>query len=534
MRNEYNIGRMIRGTATIFMLLLLAVAHVATAQPATAPAAAPATAPAPSQSAAPTQAAVVLLDGMIDDFNRDSLIKRIDRARELGADTIILQIDTYGGLVTAGLDISRFLKRQDDLHIIAFVDEKAISAGAMIALACDQIVMSPGAQLGDCAPIAMSPTGGSETLGDAERAKAESPILEDFYDSAKQNGYNPLLVQAMVSVGRVVHWVEHAETAERRFVDAEQYEELKAEGNWKPVSEERDPIDRADTLLTVGSDLAVRLGLASGIERSAETLAEQRDLTIIATLAPSTGERFVGFLASMTVRAILTTIFMLSLYMAFSHPGHGAAEAVAMVSLGLLVGVPLLTGYAAWWEIVLILLGLVLLAVEIFLIPGFGVTGITGVCFMLFGLVMTFVGDEPVELPGVLPSLAGTKTALMQGLIIVVTGLACSLLLWVWLQRYLPKMPYVNRLILTTVSGGNVSVADADVPGAVEVVAWPTVGSVGTAVTDLRPGGMAEFEDEALNDRRPTDVVSDSGFVRAGTKVIVREVKGARVVVRAA
>ena len=122
----------------------------------------------------------------------------------------------------------------------------------------------------------------------------------------------------------------------------------------------------------------------------------------------------------------------------------------------------------------------------------------------------------------------------MQGLIVVVTGLACSLLLWLWLQRYLPKLPYVNRLILTTVSGGNVSVADADVPGAVEVVSWPAVGTVGTAMTDLRPGGVAQFEDEALRDTRSTDVVSDSGFVRAGTKVIVREVTGSRVVVRAA
>jgi membrane-bound serine protease (ClpP class) len=487
--------------------------------------------PSTAPTTPPSQAAVILLGGTIDNFSSEALVRRFKQAREIGAGTVILKIDTYGGLVTAGLDISRFIKREQDLHVIALVDEKAISAGAMIALACDEIVMSPGALLGDCAPIAMSTTGGLEPMPEAERAKAESPILEDFYDSALRNGYDPLLTQAMVSVGRVVHWMQN-EDGERRFVDAKGYEALMAEGGWKPVETARDPIDAGDTLLTVSTDLAQKLGLARGVAHSPEDLANQRGMSIIATLEPGRAEAIVGFLSSMTVRAVLTTIFMLALYMAFSHPGHGLPEVAAVMSLGMLVGVPLLTGYAQWWEILAILVGLLLLAVEIFVIPGFGVTGISGIVLILFGLVMTFVGDEPVGVPGVLPSLAGTWTALRQGLIVVVSGLACSLLLWLWLQRYLPKLPYVNRLILTSTSG-NVNVADSDLRGAVELVAWPAVGAVGTAITDLKPGGAAEFRDDAINDTRITDVVSDSGFVVAGQKVIVREVKGSRVVVRA-
>src|SRR5262245_32864461 len=99
--------------------------------------AAPLASTAPTQtttSAAPTPAAVISLEGVIDDYNRDAMIKRFAEARQRGAQVIILKLNTPGGLVTAGLDISRFLKQQDDLHVVAFVDEKAYSAGIMIGM----------------------------------------------------------------------------------------------------------------------------------------------------------------------------------------------------------------------------------------------------------------------------------------------------------------------------------------------------------------------------------------------------------------
>src|SRR5262249_10533993 len=122
-----------------------------------------ASAPASTQSTGHS-AVVVVLAGQIDDFNKSFVIKRFREARQLGADTIILKINTYGGLVTSGLEISQFLKQQGDLHVIALIDEKAISAGAMIAIACDEIAMEPGAKLGDCAPIAVSSGGELQTI----------------------------------------------------------------------------------------------------------------------------------------------------------------------------------------------------------------------------------------------------------------------------------------------------------------------------------------------------------------------------------
>jgi membrane-bound serine protease (ClpP class) len=116
--------------------------------------------------------------------------------------------------------------------------------------------------------------------------------------------------------------------------------------------------------------------------------------------------------------------------------------------------------------------------------------------------------------------------AIRNGFLYVIAAMTASLLLWVWLSRSLPKLPYARRLILSTVAGG-----PASMPGGVDAAEspeMPVVGEIGSALTDLRPGGMARFEGTS----RVADVVSDSGFVRAGTRIIVREVAGSRVVVR--
>ena len=480
------------------------------------------TATQPTSAPTNNTAVIIRLQGQIDDYNRDALFRRFKEARRAGAKTVILDVNTYGGLVTAGLDISRFLKQQDDLHIIAYIGEKAISAGAMISLAADEIVMAPSAMIGDSAPISIGAGGGMQPMGDAERAKAESPILEDFYESAVKNGYDPQLTQAMVQVGRTVHWVENPADGQRKFVDENQYKTLTGDG-WKPVEGVRDPVDTANTLLTVTTDLAQKLGLARGVAASPEALASDRGLTVAATLVPSGGERLISWLDNGILRGILFIVFLQSLYAALHAPGHGFPEVLAVSSLGILIGVPMLTGYAQWWEVLAIIVGLVLIALEVFVIPGFGLPGITGIVLFLGGLVMTFVVSEPSGLPGILPSMPATQDALKQGLFVVTGGMACSLLLWFWLNRFLPKMPYFNKLILTNVGGGTATLAPSNSDDSIAIV-----GDAALAITDLRPGGSARLESNG----NVTAVVSDSGFVKAGARLIVREVAGNRIVVR--
>jgi membrane-bound serine protease (ClpP class) len=484
-----------------------------------------AAAPASTQSATP--AAVVRLEGKIDDYSRDAFIKRFNWARESGAKVVIVDLDTYGGLVTAGLDLSRFLKSQTEVHTIAYVGQKAISAGAMIALACDEIVMAPGAQIGDCAPIAMKEDGTVQSLGETERAKSESPILADFRDSAQRNGYDPLLVQSMVSMKIAVHWAQ-GPAGERRFVDARGLDELKGQG-WAEVQDADvpTPVDSDMTLLTVSGKTAAKLGLSHGTAPGYAALAADRNYAIRAAYAPNAADNLIEWLNSPFIRMLLIVVFALSIYAAFHAPGHGIAEAIAVIALALLVGVPMLTGYGQWWEIVVIVIGLLLLAAEIFVIPGFGVTGILGIVMIVFGLIMTFVGSEPAG-PGILPRLEGTWTNIRNGLAMVATALVSSMVLSMWLRRFLPKLPYFSRLILTTTTGN----VDAPPTTAHFADYRPVVGAIGESISELKPGGSAAFLDPITGQPRAFSVISDVGYVPRGTRLAVQSNGDNRIVVR--
>ncbi len=483
------------------------------------------------------RAVVVEADGEVDNFMRDSIKSRINTARSLGAEVIILKLDTYGGLVTAGLEISQFIKQQDDLYILCYVDDKAISAGAMIALACDAIAMEPASKIGDAGVIAIGASGGMESMDATNRAKIESPVVLDFVDSAERNGYSPVMAEAFVRVGQVVHFIEHKETGERQFVDAQDYDRLVQGGTfgtqeamWQPVAGVPNPLDDENSLLTMSELTAERIGLSIGTFATAEALAAERGWTVVTTLRPSAGEKLVGFLSNYAVRGALIMVLFLGIYMSLSHPGTGLPEVVSAICLAVLFGVPMLTGFAQWYEVVLVLIGVLLLAVELFLIPGFGVAGITGLIAILTGLALTFV--PPLAVPGLPIGFGVDWSNLGYGLLTVVAGLCCSVLLWFWLGSYLPRLPYASRLVL---KDEDPSTEEA-LQSAARDIAWPIPGMVGTAVSDLRPGGTAKFAIAEVDpdDTANADVVSDRGFIPAGTRLAVVEVHGNRVVVRPA
>ena len=188
---------------------------------------------------------VVPIRGEISDIMRDSIARRLEQARSKGAKTIIFEMDTPGGLVTSALDICRIIKKLPDegIRTVAWVHDDAYSAGAMISVACQQIVMTNTSHIGDCAPIMYAPGAGVQEMPAAERAKAESPVLAEVRDSANRNGYNHLLLRAMVTVGEEVWWVENVQTGERRFVNAAEKAELFGEKPLFSESETESPSD---------------------------------------------------------------------------------------------------------------------------------------------------------------------------------------------------------------------------------------------------------------------------------------------------
>lgn len=478
---------------------------------------------APASSNDPV--AIVSLRGQIDDYSRNDFFRRFERARSAGARVVIVSIDSPGGLVTPSMEISRFLKRQDGIHTVAFVTDKAYSGASLVALACQEIWMAPSSVIGDCAPIIFNTEGQLQPLPTAERAKQESPILAEFYDSAKRNGYSPLVAAAMVDVGRSVYLLQN-QAGQFKAVDEAEYAKVKGTEGWADAPGFRVPIDGPTSLLTVNPDEANALGLSRGTVSSAQALAAKLGGHVVADLTPGLGEALVEFLNNPFVRMILLTIFLQSLYIALHAPGHGAAEAVAVVSLAALVGVPLLTGYAQWWEVAVIFIGLGLCAFEIFVFPGHLVSLVVGSIMVVAGLVLTFAGKEPGGMPGWLPSLQQTWHGIQNGLMAVVGGIFTTILLSLWVRRFLPSIPYFNKLILTATTGNTTQRKPSPSQDA-----WPFVGSIGVAVTDLKPGGSVEFPYADASQAAP--VVSSSGFVPAGTKVAVEQVQGNFVRVRA-
>ncbi len=223
-------------------------------------------------------------------------------------------------------------------------------------------------------------------------------------------------------------------------------------------------------------------------------------------------------------------IFLQSLYIVLHAPGHGAAEAVAVVAFTVLVGVPLLTGYAQWWEILVVLIGLARCAFEVLVFPGHGVSLAVGALMVIFGLVMTFAGPVPGQ-PSFLPATQAGWHGVERGLAAVSSALVCSVILSVWMRKYLPKMPYFNRLILTATSGTALCQTPSAQKNESALDTWPFVGTVGIATSGLRPGGSARFP--YGDDSRVASVQSASGYIEPGGKLVVQEIQGNRIVVRA-
>jgi membrane-bound serine protease (ClpP class) len=478
------------------------------------------------------RAVIVPIKGEINDFTVHILESRIEQAKVDGADTLILEINTPGGAVSSTLEMTRLLKKTgESLHTIAYVEEMAFSAGTMLAYACHEIVMEERSMIGDVAPIMMG-QGGLAQIEGANRAKIESPLVAEFEDSAERNGHDPILARAFVQYQFTVYVLEN-EKGEWKYVAEGDLQRFLDTG-WKLATDIKNPIDDELTLLTVNENTALRLGISKGTYKSIDDFARARGITILQRYEVAPGERVVGWLSSSGVRGLLSVVFMLSLYVAFTKPGTGLPEAAAVLSGVLLFGVPMLTGYAGILEISLILIGVMLLVVEIFVTPGFGFIGITGLIALLAGMVLTFVPSEAPALPGggpsFFPQLPQTQESLKEGLIVTTVGLAVSFGLWLWLSRYLPKLPYFNRLVLTTTVG---STPEGDDPAREAVEAtWPHVGAKGVAATDLRPGGMGRFYDTIINDDRNTDVICDHGFVAAGEAIIVRAKRGTEIIVR--
>jgi membrane-bound serine protease (ClpP class) len=490
----------------------------------------------PQPTTRPAGGAIVPITGPIDKIMRDSVQRRLDRALADGKRVIIFEFNTPGGRVDFALEMSHMIKNlPSDVRTVAWVHPEAYSAGALLALACQEIWMSPSSTMGDCAPIAVDPVQGLQPLPNTERAKLESPILQEFRDSAVRNGYDPLLARAMVTAKTEVWWLENSATGQREFVTGDVKKQRiddvdPDKREWKlvesytlpgekptPVTQ---PIDGEDTLLTVSQSDAIAFGFARGIVRDTGELTTRLNLAgPPARLEVSGWENFAQWLTDPIIRGILFAIILLGAYMEFHTPGVVLPGVTALIALVIFLGAPYAAGLADIWTILLAVLGVILLVLEIFVIPGFGIAGIAGAVLLLVAVIASFVPTEPGAPPFSLPRSPGTWSALLTGMKVLSVSTLVSILGMVLLAYYLPRSRLAGAIVLQ-----NPCAEKLAVPEVHPELAQP--GDIGIVTGDLRPGGQARFGHEVI------DVQSQGEYVEAGRRVQVIRREGMCVIVR--
>jgi len=468
----------------------------------------------------PVKAVVLTCTKMIDDGLFQSLKRRTQEALDDGADYLIFEISTYGGLVKSGDDISKLmLDTSAYAQTIAYVRTEAISAGAMISVSCQDIIMREHTTLGDCAPIVM---GG--TLEGVEREKTESFIRAIFQKCAKANNYPEALLKSMVSMKLEVYQVKNNQTSQFEYFDTN---DLPTDPNLYALTDKK-LVVKDDELLTVDAETALAYGIARAVVKDQSGLLsfiEVRDGVTFETspqiLEPNWSEQMVRTVSHPTITGILVTIALLGLYMEFSSPGLGLPGLAAVICFVILIGSKYLVGLANWIEIAVFVLGILLLLIEVFVIPGFGIAGIAGILCIIGGAFGMLLRNDVGPIPW--PQDAMDWQGLKLGLQGVLFGLVGFVFLAVLLTRYMPQIGFLSGLILVPKAlaheGADTETSTVSLPPLTE-------GDIGVVVTQLHPTGRVRFGDQLR------DCVTQGDLVEPEAQVTIMSIHGNRIVVR--
>jgi membrane-bound serine protease (ClpP class) len=408
---------------------------------------------------------VAPIEGIIDLGLAPFVQRVLKEANDAGAAAVILEINTFGGRLDAAVLIRDALLNAR-VRTVAFVNRRAISAGALIALAAEKIVMADGGTIGAATPVQIGQPG---SPAQPVEEKTVSFVRKEFRATAESRNRPPLIAEAMVDTD-----VEKGKLLTLTTEEALQHKVADF---------------RADTL----EGVLERLGLA-GVE--------------VRRPSPNWAENVVRFLTHPVVSSLLITIGMLGIILEIFTPGFGVPGALGIISLALFFWGHWLVQLAGWEELLLVGSGLVLLVLEVFVIPGFGVAGILGIGALIAGLSLSFIGA------------GATWEFILKAVGRVVFSLLLTLGASLALLRFLPRLPFGRRLILETglpARQGYTAAPESDSH-------W--LGKSGTALSPLRPAGIAEIENQRV------DVVSDGKFIDSGAPIVVTRVDGNRIVVR--
>jgi membrane-bound serine protease (ClpP class) len=407
----------------------------------------------------------VAVSGTIENGLAPYVARALREAKSAGAAAAFLDIDTPGGRIDAAERIADAV-RASSVSVYAFVDPRAYSAGALIALSTSGIYMRPGAVLGAATPVDGQGTRASEKVVSAMRA--------EFRALAEQRGLDPRIAEAMVDEGPEIPGVV-----------------------------------RAGQLLTLSTGEALRLGYAKASVTSETELLEKIGLPG-ATIVPvdlNWAEQLVRFVTNPLVAPLLLSLGLLGLVFEIKHGAFGLGGLLSLGSLGLFFGSSFLLGLAGWEVVLLLGLGLIALLIEVFILPGFGVAGILALASFAAAIVLAMVGASP------------TTNDVLQALAVLGASLVITVAVaYAWL-RHLPSSTRFSGLFLRHAAEQSQGYISA-LPRA------DLVGQDGVAVTDLRPAGTAQIGSERVDVVTEGEYVSQGAKVRVlrseGYRHIVR------------
>lgn len=452
---------------------------------------------------------IIPLEGMIDGGLYSSLERRAKLALEEKPRLIIFKIDTYGGRLEPAFEISDYIGNiPEETKTVAYIPNKAISAGALIAVSCNEIAMGPQAELGDCEPIVPSAEGGYKTVGE----KIQSVLRTKFRKFAEKNGYPVRLAEAMVTNEMEVYHIVTEDSPQGKFITARELEEMSEEERKKIVSKRI--IVEKGKLLTMHAREARDYGFAKYLVKDREELLEQYSIKTeeVVELVTNWSEEMVRFLDS--IAPILLGVGLIALWMELKAPGVGLPGIIGVLCLATVFLSKYMVGLAEVPEILVFALGLMLLAVEVFVLPGFGLFGLAGILLMLIGLVLAFQEF-------LVPQTPYHYEELRINLLQIFSSMIGSIIVIAILVKYLPGMPLFGRLVLRASEEAELGFETVPITSGESLV-----GKRGYTLSTLRPAGRADFGGRVL------DVVSEGEFIEPNQMVEIVEVRGNRVVVR--
>lgn len=399
-------------------------------------------------------------------------------ANETEASAILIHMNTYGGEVLYA-DSIRTKILNSRLPVYVFIDNNAASAGALIAIACDKIYMRKGANIG-----AATVVNGAD--GKAMPDKYQSYMRATMRATAEAQGKDTIVSATGDTTYR---WKRDPIIAEAMVDDRIYIENVSDSGK----------------TLTFTATEALQHRYCDGLAENTDEVLQQAlhtDTYELVEYIPSAKDDIKGFFMSSVIRSLLILVIIGGIYYELQTPGIGF-PIIASTIAALLYFVPLyIDGLAANWEIIIFVVGILLLAAEIFVIPGFGIAGVSGIILIVAGLILSMLNNDVFNFEGV------DTIEINRAVLTVVVGLFGSFVLMIYLSNKIGTGIF-KRLALNTAQNVEDGYVSVDRKG------FSLVGREGIAATVLRPSGKVTIDGTVY------DAISLIGYIEKGTKVKV-------------